>query len=199
MVNALNVPYLKNAVIDIIQLQRDVAIARDKHAYQELFLYFCKPLTRFAVTIVGSKEAAEEVYSSVFLKLWDLGQGLNNVDNLRLYLFVSIKNESLNYLAKYYKFKVTDIEAVDARFLPGVYTPEESLLESELHRALHRAVRSLPVKCRMVYKLIKEDGLSYKEVADILGISVNTIEGHMTTALRKLSVSLRSYLYSDRN
>jgi RNA polymerase sigma-70 factor (ECF subfamily) len=50
-----------------------------------------------------------------------------------------------------------------------------------------------------VYKLIKEDGFSYKQVAEILEISVNTVEGHMTTALKKITASLRNYLRSGRN
>jgi len=190
---------LKKTEVNIIQLQRNVAFARDKRAYQELFLHFCKPLTRFAVSIVRSREAAEEIYSNVFLKIWDLDQALNNIDNLSVYLFISIRNESLNYLSKYYKFDIVDIESIELPHMQGGYTPEETLLQSELHRTIHRAVQSLPVKCQLVYRLIKEEGLSYKEVAEILGLSVNTIEGHMTTALRKLSVSLRPYLYPDRN
>jgi RNA polymerase sigma-70 factor (ECF subfamily) len=181
----------------MIQLQREVALNRDKRAYEELFILFYKRMTRFAITIVRSREAAEEVYSNVLLKLWDMGPALGTVDNLTVYLFISVRNESLNYLSKYYKYETVDIESIEAT--PGVYTPEESMLLSELHRTIHRSVHSLPVKCQLVYRLIKEEGMSYKEVAEILHLSVNTIEGHMTTALRKLSVSLRPYLYPDKH
>lgn len=190
---------MKKTDTDIIQLQRKVALTRDRRAYQELFLYFYKPMTRMSRTIVRSKEAAEEVYSSVMLKLWDMDRTLRDVDSLTVYLFVSIRNESLNYLSKYYKMDIVDLESIDLMRLQGEYTPEETLLQSELNRTIHRAIRSLPVKCQLVYRLIREEGLSYKEVAEVLHLSVNTIEGHMTTALRKLSVSLRPYLYPDRS
>lgn len=190
---------LKKTDTDIIQLQRKVALTRDRRAYQELFLHFYKPMTRMSRTIVRSKEAAEEVYSSVMLKLWDMDRTLQDIDSLTVYLFVSIRNESLNYLSKYYKMDIVDLGSIDLMRLQEEYTPEETLLQSELNRTIHRAIRSLPVKCQLVYRLIREEGLSYKEVAEVLHLSVNTIEGHMTTALRKLSVSLRPYLYPDRS
>ena len=185
--------------IDIIQLQRNVAIGRDQRAYQELFIHYYKPLIRFAITIVGSKEAAEEIYSSVFLKLWDLGSALNNIDHLTVYLYISVKNASLNYLGKYYRVKTVDIDSVDLDLLHGHDSPETSLLQSELRRTIGLAIKALPAKCQLVYKLIKEDGFTYKQVAEILDISVNTVEGHMTTALKKLATSLRPYMQPDRN
>jgi RNA polymerase sigma-70 factor (ECF subfamily) len=184
--------------IDIIQLQHDVALSRDQQAYKMLFKYFHKPLIRFGTSIVKSKEAAEEIYSDIMLKMWDLGNALNNIDNLKTYLFISVKNASLNYLAKYYKLKTQNIESIDIE-LQHVSTPEEYLLTSELQRNLSVAIKSLPTKAQLVYKLIKEDGFSYKQVAEILEISVNTVEGHMTTALKKITASLRNYLRSGTN
>lgn len=184
--------------IDIIQLQHDVAVFRDQQAYKILFKHFHKPLIHFGTSIVKSKESAEEIYSDVMLKLWTLGNALNNIDNLKVYLFISIKNASLNYLAKHYKVKTLDIESVDIE-LQHVSTPEEDLLSSEFQRSLALAIKALPTKAQLVYKLIKEDGFSYKNVAEILGISVNTVEGHMTAALKKIATSLRSYFRSDKN
>jgi RNA polymerase sigma-70 factor (family 1) len=190
---------MNQTTIDIIQLQRNVAIDRDQKSYQQLFLHYYRPLIRFAITIVGSKEAAEEIYSSVFLKLWDLGNALNNIDHLTVYLYISVKNASLNYLAKYHRVRTVDIDSVNLDFLQGSHCPEDSLLQAELHRHIGKAIKALPAKCQLVYKLIKEDGFSYKQVAEILDISVNTVEGHMTAALKKLAVSLKAFMQPDRN
>ena len=127
------------------------------------------------------------------LKIWDLGVSLSEIENLKIYLFISVKNASLNYLAKYYKVQTVDIEKIDLKF-QHVKTPEEDFLSSEFHRTLAQAIQALPTKSQLVYKLIKEEGFSYKQVADILEISVNTVEGHMSTALKKLSTSLAAYL-----
>ena len=184
--------------IDTVHLQYNVAVLRDEKSYKELFLHFHNPLTRFSATIVKSAEAAEEIYSDVFLRLWDLGSAFRNIENLRLYLYTSIKNASLNYLAKYYKVQTVDIDSVNLDFLHQP-DPEESLLISEFQRMSSLAINTLPAKCQMVYKLIREDGFSYKEVAEIMNISVNTVEGHMTTALKKISSSLKIYLRYDKN
>ncbi len=184
--------------IDIVQLQHNVAALRDEKSYKELFLHFHHPLIRFGVSIVKSEEAAEEIYSDVFLRLWELGTAFKNIENLRLYLYTSIKNASLNYLAKYYKVQTVDIDSINLDFLHQP-DPEESLLITEFQRKSALAINALPAKCQLVYKLIREDGFNYKEVAEIMNISVNTVEGHMTSAIKKLSTALRVYLRYDKN
>ena len=181
----------------IFQLQHAVALARDQEAYKTLFKYFHKPLISFGTSIVKSKEAAEEIYSDIMFKVWDLGPALIDIDNLKIYLYISVKNASLNYLAKYYKLKTVDIETIHLE-LQHVKTPEEDFLSSEFQRSLAQAIKSLPAKSQLVFKLIKEEGFSYKQVADVLEISVNTVEGHMSTALKKLSTSLGTYLRSGK-
>ena len=168
-------------------------MARDQQAYKALFKFFHKPLIRFGTSIVRSREAAEEIYSDIMLKIWDLGPALININDLKVYLFASVKNASLNYLAKYYKLKTVDIETIHLE-LQHVKTPEEDLLSSEFQRIMAQSIKSLPAKTQLVYRLIKEEGFSYKQVADIVEISVNTVEGHMSTALKKLSMSLSTYL-----
>jgi RNA polymerase sigma-70 factor (family 1) len=190
---------LLNEKIDIVQLQRHVALQRSEVAYKELFMFFYKPLTRFATGFIKSAEAAEEIYCDVFTKLWTLGESLNNIGNLKIYLYTSVKNASLNYLARYHKVKVVDISDADVELYTTVTTPENELLQNELIRNAAVVIKSLPPQCRLVYKLIREEGFSYKETATLLDISVNTVEAHMKTALKKLRNGLKAYLRPDAN
>lgn len=189
---------MRNSSIDIIQLQRNIAVNRDAKAYGILFSHFHTPLIRFASSIIKSKEGAEEVYSDVMLKLWDLGVALNNIDNLKVYLYISVKNASLNYLARYHKVNTVDIDSVDIT-LYATDMPSDNLLHAEFKRSMALAVKSLPAKAQLVFKLIREDGFSYKHTAEILNISVFTVEGHMTAALKKLKASLSMYLHPSHN
>jgi DNA-directed RNA polymerase specialized sigma subunit, sigma24 homolog len=68
---------------------------------------------------------------------------------------------------------------------------EETIVYNEINTYINNAINALPPKCLMVYKLIKEEGFSYKQTAEILDLSVNTIEGHMQNALQKISSYLR--------
>ncbi len=68
---------------------------------------------------------------------------------------------------------------------------EEALISAENLAAITTIINALPKKCRMVFKLIKEDGLKYQEAADVLNLSIKTIEGHMTHAMRKIGELLQ--------
>jgi len=81
-----------------------------------------------------------------------------------------------------------DIE-VDVIF--DTQTPEQILINDELKKKLEVAIQALPTRCKLVFKLIKEDGLSYKEAADILNISVKTVDAHLVTSIKKLTSTLR--------
>jgi len=184
--------------LDIPELQRNIALHRSEEAFKTLFLHFYKPLTNFSYSLTKSEEAAEEIYSDVMLKLWDLGIALQNINNLKSYLYRAIKNASLNYLEKYHKLKSIDLDSISVEILP-LHDSESEILANEFNRFAMIAVQSLPPKCQIVYKLIKEDGLSYKDVSEILNISVNTVEGHMVNALKKLHKSLGIFLQPAQN
>jgi RNA polymerase sigma-70 factor (ECF subfamily) len=64
------------------------------------------------------------------------------------------------------------------------------MVTAEMLRRIQQAIQQLPPKCQLIFKLIKEDELHYKEVAELLGLSVKTVENQMTIALRKLDKSI---------
>jgi RNA polymerase sigma-70 factor (ECF subfamily) len=156
-----------------------------------LFIHFYKPITRFAFAIVKSKEEAEELYTDVMMKIWDLGPDLKGIADLKSYLLTIIKNAALNYIAKYHKLQTTDLLVSDKE--GEVLDPEQLCMFNELKEVIEHAVQTLPPKCRMVYQLIRENRYSYKEAAEILEISVNTAERHMTIALQRISLVVTAY------
>lgn len=180
------------------ELLYEIALHRNQKAYGELFLHYYKPLTAFALSIVKSREAAEEIYSDVLLKLWDMGSALKQVDNLQVFLFVAVKNASFNYLSKYHKLKIVDLDSIDADRLALPDARENNCIDDGFTQTMTRAVSALPPKCRLVYQLIKDQGLSYRQTAEIMDISVNTVEGHMTTAMKKITAAVKAYLHGQR-
>jgi RNA polymerase sigma-70 factor (ECF subfamily) len=122
------------------------------------------------------------------LKIWEMKEELVNVANLKLYLFRAVRNRSINHLTRNKKFVSWDDE--NREMEAGAFTcsesPEKVLESKELKTEILSAVRNLPPKCRMVYTLVRENGLSYKEVGTILNISTNTVDRHLNTALHKI-------------
>lgn len=183
---------------DIQYLQTCVALDRDTRAYKRLFLHFYPRLIAFGAHFLHSREAAEEVYSDVMMKVWQMESSLVRIANLKVYLYTAVRNASINYLEKYNKLKTTSLDEA-ALCSMGSNATELSLSFSELERQIAAAVSALPPRSQQVFRLIREEGFSYREVSEILGISINTIEGHMTAALRKVQAALAGFAAPEKN
>lgn len=179
---------------EIKPLLQRIAFERDERAYKLLFLHFHKSLRRFAYSYVKQQDAAEEIISDVFMKLWLMNETLADITNIKVYLFTAVKNTAMNYLAKNRKYTSWDIDAITPEFDLSVYTPEDLLLRQELQQTIAATIRSLPPKCQMAYTLVRENGFTYKEVAAIMDISENTVDRHLGIAMRKLGESVKTYL-----
>jgi RNA polymerase sigma-70 factor (family 1) len=178
---------------DIANLQYAVAKNADESAYRKLFVFFYTPVIRFAKSIVQSEEVAEELYADAMMKIWLMGPALEQVKNFRVYLFTLVKNSAFNYLKKHKGYRYVDLDDLEVPPLSST-SPIDQLIEKELELSLKKAIDSLPPKCQVVYRLIKNEGFNYKQVADILDISTNTIEGHMTNALKKITLYMKQHL-----
>ncbi|NHA03398.1 sigma-70 family RNA polymerase sigma factor [Mucilaginibacter sp. HC2] len=179
---------------DIIKLQNAVAINRDEAAYRQLFINFHQPLIKFGFSIIQSEEAAEDLYSEVMIKIWLMEESLAKVENLKQYLYTLIRNAAFNELKVQKKVTFSSLDDLPDNYI-STSSVEDSFLKDEFVDKINDAIKSLPPKCGLVYRLIREDGFNYKQTSEILGISVNTIEGHMTSAIKKISESLRKYLH----
>lgn len=172
---------------DIKEWQRRIGLYDDEAAYRELFLHFYKPLLKFAVSFVKSAETAEEVVSDVFISLWERRQQLENVNNLQVYLYVSVKNTSLKYLLRQKKQSAITIDELSVELASPHQDPEQMLLTAEMLTRIEAAIDGLPPRCKIIFKLIREDGLKYKEIAEILNVSVKTIDNQLAVALAKIA------------
>src|SRR5215211_5228419 len=172
------------------RLLNRIALYDDTIAYKELFLLYHNRLVLFSTSITHSKESAEEVVSDVFLKIWNNRPTLTRIENFHLYIYISTKHLSLNYLARQKRFKAFSFDESLVE-LTAYANPEQLMITAEMHRKIQNAVNELPPKCKLIFKLIKEDGLKYKEVAELLNLSLKTVENQMTIALKRLGQSIR--------
>ncbi|GGZ28909.1 RNA polymerase sigma-70 factor [Echinicola pacifica] len=171
----------------------------DIKAFQILYDRYFERLFVFAKAFLKSSELAEEAISDVFVKVWEARIRLTEVENVDAYLYKSVKNHCLTILSqKARKPKMVSIDSI--KIFPGTgleYYPETNILVKELHEKLDSAVASLPVRCRLAFRLVREEGLCYKEAATILCISPKAIEKQMVRAHKHLRLALRKYLNLD--
>jgi RNA polymerase sigma-70 factor (ECF subfamily) len=189
-------------MIDCYQLsllQEKVALYDDESAYGSLYTLCFPSLMRFAFSFIKSKEIAEEIASDVLLKIWEQRSAVMGIKDFRLYLYVSTRNRALNELKKLQRHHTFTLEDTAVWMKADDTNPEKLLITEELFKKIQMAVRQLPPQCRLIYKLIKEDGLKYREAADLLHLSLKTIEAQMGIAFKRLYEVFRNSIQEPLN
>lgn len=166
--------------------------AGDQQAFRQLYHSYFKRLFHFAYSLVKTKENAEEIVEDVFIKLWSQRNTIREIQHLKVYLYTATRNTALNYLAKKARESmVQSFDHIDILLAPTDHSPEQLFITAEMQRNIKAVVESLPPRCKMIFKLIREDGLKYKEVAEILNITVNTIDAQMAIAVKRIAEAIR--------
>jgi RNA polymerase sigma-70 factor (family 1) len=170
--------------------QHRIAVADDEDAFLHLYRYFKQRLEKFAYSICHSREDAEDIVEDVFVRIWTKRRTLDQVHNLKLYLYVATRNFSLNYCRVRQRNAHLDIEDLKIEFLDISIDPQQQMVDAEQVRLLNETVQHLPNKCKIIFKLVKEDGLKQKEVAELLHLTPKTIENQLAIAIKRLALAL---------
>jgi RNA polymerase sigma-70 factor (family 1) len=182
-----------NETIDLANLAGRIA-NNDQLAYRQLFSLFYNKLSRFVMGFTKSKELTEEIVSDVFINIWRRRKNIEEIKNLKLYLYVSAKNITFNYLKKLHRENMTDLDAVEIEPVDPFADPGAAMITREMNLKLKAAINDLPPRCKLIFTLIKEDSLSYKQTAQLLNISESTVENQVSIALKKISGSIQYIL-----
>lgn len=177
----------------IQELQYQICRYEDQSAYKSLFFLLFPSLQNFAYSIIRSRTLAEEVASDVLLEVWVRRQKLKEISNLKMYLFVSVKNASMAKLKQENKHSRFSIEDLEVEFISDYSSPEQVAELHQLEIEVARAVKELPPSCKIIYKLAKEDRLKYKEIAELLDLSVKTIDHQLSIALKRIAQAIKKH------
>lgn len=175
---------------EIYQLQQRIAEFEDEVSYKKLFFHFFLPLKSFSLSIVKSQETAEEIVSDIFLDIWKKRKQLSVIEDLKMYLFIAVRNNSVRKLQQSRRGAFFCIDELQVEFVSPDENAEAILLTDELAQKIALAIENLPQRCKIVFKLAKEDGLKYKEIALLLNVSIKTIDNQVATALKKIAAAL---------
>ena len=167
-------------------------VLKDEQVFKALYRQYFVKLYRFSMAIVRCHEAAEEIVHDVLINLWKKHHNFSKIENLNTYLYVSVKNLSLNYLRDQGKHKHANIETLYNEQNHITIDPESLFINKERAQQLSTVVNNLPARCKLIFCLVKEDGLKYKEVAALLNVSVKTIENQIAIAFKKIAGTIKS-------
>src|SRR6187431_2827082 len=180
---------------DLISLGERIA-KDDQLAYRQLFIRFHHKLSRFVIGFTKSKELTDEIVSDVFINIWRRRKNMEEIKNLKLYLYVSAKNITFNYLKKLHRENLADLDSVEIEPEDPFADPGAALITREMNLKLKAAINDLPPRCKLIFTLVKEDGLSYKQTAQLLNLSESTVDNQISIALKKIGGAIR---YSFRH
>ncbi|QIU93230.1 RNA polymerase sigma factor [Bacteroides faecium] len=147
-------------------------------------------LYHYVYALIGQKEPAEEVVSDVFYEVWKNRSGLAEIENMNAWIQTITYRKAISYLRKETgKAEVLLDDIGDFIFAP-IQSPDEEMISKEEMEKINDAIQKLPPKCKHVFFLAKIEGLPYKEIANLLDISVKTINNHIAFALEKIAENL---------
>ena len=171
----------------IAELQQRIAVYEDPVAYKKLFFYFFLPLKSFSYSIVKSKEYAEEIVSDVFVEIWARRKQLMEIEDLKMYIYTCVRNASLRKFQQIQKKRILSLNELSVEMVSVDPDAEATMISAELIKKIEAAIDQLPPQCKIIFKLAKEDKLKYKEIAQLLAISVKTIDNQLAAALKKIA------------
>ncbi|MBS0027679.1 RNA polymerase sigma factor [Chitinophaga sp. 22321] len=179
---------------DIQKQLLTLLIKSDEPAFNELYKVYSKPLYLRILRMVKNQDDAQELLQELFIKLWNKRETIDIEKSFQSYLYTIAQNLVFNHFRKI----ANDQSLVKSLLINATeyYLDRiDSSENNEIARVLHQAIDQLPPQGKKIFQLCKLSGKSYEEVADILGISIATVNSHMTKSLQ----SIRKYVITHRN
>jgi len=164
--------------LELIELMR----TDDEAAFAEIYRRYSLMLISYSLKVIQEKEQAKDIVQEVFISIWKRRVNLNLSGDLSHYLLKAVRNLSIRYIEKNITEKnFTKRFALFTQHLP--FSPYSALEIQELEEKIEAAINNLPPKMKEVYYLSRYENLSYKEIANKLGIAETTVKKQVSNAL----------------
>ena len=158
----------------------------DAETFEKVFFSFAERIYYFAMRYMRNQHDAEEIVQEVFVKLWENRSNLNDQLSFSGYLFTIARNTIFNQNRKKVNEQAYQ-EYVKVFLENSTRRTEEDLIYSDIKGIVDKVVEDLPPQRKLIYKMSREKGLSYKEIAEELKLSERTVEAHIRLALKTLT------------
>lgn len=186
--------------LQLRHLLHKIVVKNDERAFSLFFDYYHTRLIRLSLLFVPRFDQAEEVVADVFLKLLGKRESLLAIENFEGYLFKMVKNESISFLRADKRQRTGNVLVDDIQdyLMVDHDNPEKRMINSDLGVLLQQVVEKLPPKRGLVFKMVKDENMSYKQVGEILEISERTVEVHLKLAIKDLRQALSQYYQENK-
>lgn len=160
--------------------------------FEQIFRTHFNVMANIAYSVVKDHDEARDITQQVFIKFWDKRNDVDIQDNIKAYLHRAVVNTSLNHIEKTKRIQLEeDVQSALKEQYFELEKPE--IKEGEIEKAIEKVVKNLPDKCQVVFSLSRYDGMTNKEIAEYLDVSIKAVEKHISRALRELREKLKPY------
>ena len=163
----------------------------DSEALDRLMERLWAPLVGYAGRILPDGSDPQDMVQEAFVRLWTRRATLREDGSIRALLYTTVRNACLDEIRTSRRRQKLRSAECGPSAAPGPY---EDTQGAELQRLAAAAVAKLPEKRREVFRLVREEGLSYREAAEVLVLSEQTVANHMSLALADLRTALRPFV-----
>ena len=167
----------------------------DRQAFTMLYHRYWEDLFITAVKALRGKEAAADVVQDVFLSLWNRRNELNIQGLLAAYLHTGVRYKCIHYIEKNITRRDYLVQLAEVAVSSSSANAEINLELKEMQQTINKAVAKMSPKMQEVYKLSRQEHLSYKEISDYMNISVETVKKHIQHALQLIKKDISSYTF----
>ncbi|OOV17623.1 RNA polymerase sigma factor [Flavobacterium sp. LM4] len=161
---------------------------QNKSVYKSVFDHFYKRLVIYANNFLFDQQASEDVVQEVFIFLWENAHNIEIKTSLKAYLYAMVRNRCLNYLKS---VKITDdLNLIDLNSMLILDDDLDLISEEEktiLYNQILKLIETFPESMQQVFKLKFIENYKYDEIANEMGISVNTVKTQLKRAKIKIS------------
>jgi len=168
----------------------------DIKTFEYVFRQYYAPLCMYSYSITGQHEASEEIVQELFYILWRDRQDMHILRSVKSYLYGAVRNQSLQYI---------EHRNVQSRYKEKVLyqnrtvhdeTPHDQLEYRELEKVINHTLKKMPERRLIIFRMHRYEGKKYKEIAEIMSLSIKTIEAEMTKAYQTLRHEVEKYTHT---
>jgi RNA polymerase sigma-70 factor, ECF subfamily len=175
-------------------LLRLITAHSDMKAFEVLFHRHYKTMCQFVYKLTPCRQSTEEIVSDVFMKIWNNREFLHIQSSLKAYLLISMRNQAIDYLRRQQRRRTVGADAIHPNLPSGYTTADDRVIGDEALDIIEAAIESLPPQGKIIFRLSRDGGMKYREIADHLQLSIKTIETHMSRSLLFLRNEIKGKL-----
>jgi RNA polymerase sigma-70 factor (ECF subfamily) len=165
----------------------------DIREFERLFTKYYEPLCKHACKILRDMDTAEDIVQEFFYNFWKNRESFSPKLSLNAYLYQSIRNNALHHLG-HLAIKQAYVQQAQSEFQDKMPVSVQYEVEmQDLNKVINATLLQMPERCSSVFRMNRFEGKKYREIAEILSISIKTVEADMGKALQLFRKTLKEF------